>query len=305
MKMMQAVSLLSAMALFGTVMADELQICAPKKRGSVRIAPKCNKNETALVVPVAAKGAPTPTGTTVVDANGQKLGLLLSGDDDAITIYDTSTRLKVGLRPDPVDPTILRTNTWNTRSYTYASADCSGEPLRIFHVEGDGSITPNNLNFWGDRQIFNIVYAEATTNETTQKEDLSGRYLTLGGQVAKQVNPTDASVVASSSLVHSLKGDIYYNDIYNDDVYGWARKPTGCTPLTVASEPVRPTASTYNGVTYPDSSSAQMAYKLDLEKYRLYSMFNEVGPKHTRWVFTYANTSAPFPSPVKLPLSFQ
>ncbi len=230
MKMMQAVSLVSAMALFGHVMADELQICAPKKRGSVRIAPKCNKNETALVIPAAARGATTSAGTTVVDANGQKLGLLFKGDAGGVSVYNKFANLLITLRSDPFDPTILRTDTWNTESYVYASADCSGEPLRIFHEPGDGSVTPNGLNFSRDRLLLNTlaetlgyvdqrslsdklllntVYAEAMIDETTQQEVLSGKYLTLGEQVAKQVNPTDASVIASNGLVGSLKGDFF------------------------------------------------------------------------------------------------
>jgi hypothetical protein len=286
MKLMQAVSLVSAMALFGHVMADELQICAPKKRGSVRIAPKCNKNETALVVPVAARGATTSAGTTVVDANGQKLGLLLRGDPDYVSVYNQSANFRVGLRSDPVDPTVLRPDTWNTESYAYASADCSGEPLRVFHVYGDGSVTPNGLDFWRDRSLMNTVYAEATTDEATRQEVLSGRYLTLGGQVAKQVNPTDDDVAATTHLIGSVKGAEFVegaNGLYPE-------KPSGCTPLTVTSEP---------------GSSQSPMYGRDYNLYQLYRRFNEVGSKSTRWVFTYANAQAPFPSPVKLPLSFQ
>jgi hypothetical protein len=280
------------------------------------------KGETGLQGVAGAKGETglqgvAGAGATVFDANGQKLGILggffrngESRNYEGVNVYDKSTNLLVNLRPDPVDPTIMRPDTWNTDSYAYSSADCSGEPLLVFDVSGNGNIRPNRLDFFGERLLFDIVYAEATTNETTGIEDLSGKYLTLGGQVSKQVNETDTSVTASSSLIGSVKGEFVYRiPSWSDDYYYWDRKPTGCTPLTVTSKPVLPASEqggyTYNGTSYSDWDSAYKAYELDSAKYYLYKNNNKISRKSTRWVFTYATTSAPFLSPVKLPLSFQ
>jgi hypothetical protein len=334
MKTTASLALLLSTAVAGNATADSLNVCINKKTGVLRSARNCNAKETRSVIalesagtngaigPAGAKGETGPqgpagvmgpkgetglqgvagAGSTVFDANGQRLGILLSGNDDEVSVYDTSTNLKIDLRPDPVDSTIMLTDTWNTESYVYASADCSGEPLRVFRVEGDGTKRPKGLNFWGE-QIFSTIYAEATTNETTGIEELSGKYLTLGGQVAKQVNETDSKVTATSSLIGSVKGEPYYIDGGS----GYSTSGTGCTKIIETPEPVLPQWGSviYNGTSYSDYDSARKAYLLDSYKYRLYANNNKIDPKSTRWVFTYATTSAPFSLPVKLPLSFQ
>jgi hypothetical protein len=69
--------------------------------------------------------------------------------------------------------------------------------------------------------------------------------------------------------------------------------------------PYNGTSWSYNGTVYEGYEEAITALEIDSKKYAMYRSLNDVKPKHTRWVFTYANTPAPFPSPVKLPLSFQ
>jgi hypothetical protein len=332
MKTIASLALLLGTAVAGNAIADSVNVCVNKKSGLPRFARKCNAKETQSVIAVGPAGTngaigpagpkgetgqqgPAGAGTTVFDANGQKLGLLLRGNSEYVFVYDKTRNLEVRLAPDPIDPSIMRTDTWNTQAYVYASADCSGDPLIVFHAPDYGPITPNNLDFWGPKEIFNHVYAEVTTNETTRQEILSGKYLMLGGQVAKQVNETDAPVTANSSLIRSIKGEFVYDE-------SWYRKSTGCTPLTVTSQPFHPESNwdynlgqstwTYNGTSYgTDDIAAVKAYDLDMEKYQLYKYHNQISGKNnstskwTRWVFTYANTSAPFSSPVKLPLSFQ
>lgn len=301
---------ISAALSTGAMAATENKLMCIKKNGQIRVSKKttCKKKETAAVVATAPLGS-SPGGQSVKDANGQDLGVLFYGGEQGVAVFNKATNTLTRLYPDPYDPSMLRPDTWNTQAYRFATADCSGTPLRVFQVDGDGSITPNGLGFDGSREIFTIIWAEANSNTTTGHEDLTGKYLTLGGLVDKQVNADKTkSVDATNALVNSRFGS--YTWIVDDTYYYngyWKWQPTGCTAWTQKTYPEQPVYTPngyiYKGVVYPDWESAQKPYDYDARNYNDFSGYNRVYSESTRWVFNYADAPAPL-APVKLPLQF-
>lgn len=137
---------ISAALSTGAMAATENKLMCIKKNGQIRVSKKatCKKKETAAVVATAPLGS-SPGGQSVKDANGQDLGVLFYGLDTSVSVYNKASNTLTRLYPDPYDSSLLRPDTWSTYAYRYLSGDCSGAPVRVFHVSGDGSITPNGL----------------------------------------------------------------------------------------------------------------------------------------------------------------
>jgi len=136
--------------------------------------------------------------------------------------------------------------------------------------------------------------------------------LTLGGLIDKQVNADEKKGAdATNAIVNSRLGSYTWVED-NNEYYGgyWKWQTSGCTPWTEKTAPQSPQYNsidgtyTYKGVAYPDYKSAAKPYNYDWRNYDDFRGYNYVSSKSTRWVFNYANTSAPL-APVKLPLQFQ
>jgi len=262
-------------------------------------------------------GSGTSGGLQASDGGGHVLGTVVSASSRSLTVYEDLTKTYARLEVNPHDPNLLITSMWGTDNYVYTTPDCTGTPLRVFSEVGDGSVVPNDLN--GYSLFGPLSYAEALVKPGGDRIP-TGKYVTLGKQLSKIVNPSLADVTVASDVttVGSVKtGFQCVQWDLNDQrcvAYSDAQDKQ-CLKLDVNAAPAEPERGAYSAALkgtawiYKGKSLSQdaafSAYQSDRVAWRYYLQHNIIPPNHVRWVYTYDDGTAPFPFDVTQPLSYK
>lgn len=275
--------------------------------------------------PAGPQGPVGPAGSggvEVFDGNGQDLGVLIGTDQNgSFTVYNRDIEKRITLYSNSFSGVTIAW--WDTQSYVYTSSDCSGEPVRV--IVSGAQNRPNDLN--GTAQFVPTVYAEATYNGNNNLS-YTGRYISLGDELAHETNNTNQPITATSQLIGSVRGT-WVRGVYEP---GSRRTPyptfsrEGCTALTVTTNPgsfpsvyygYDSTSNSYgyfyDGYFYGhDYRSAEEAYYSDpdFSKYILdaviysthYNNNSIFFEGQTRWVFGISNEQAPYAQSIIAPV---
>lgn len=258
----------------------------------------------------AEASAARTTGTHVIDANGMDLGMLLGSFSNTITTYIESIGKSTTILMNYQNK--VEVASIDKAQYKYTNDTCTGTPVNVVIINGDSqSPPPNNVSGIG---FFPTIYSE--TDSTTGYALPTGNYIEIGPLLDTEANPAvdGASITATSHIIASIPGsdmpELYTGRTIHSN--------SGCTaiPTSLASILYPPSSCTgggmtlqgpctYDGYTFSGYSAAYSWYMSRINLYNNYSRNNSIPPGKVRFVNEIATTSAPFPNPIKLPLSFQ